>query len=656
MSKKFIKETSTIYQDRPVDTHTFPLKKGVRILHPERALLLFKTSSADLGALCYLRRSYTVRLNNNHGTYSGRKVDLNSFSTQRAEQIRKCITNLSEDLTNSGKSISTILGKALIMIRFMDWADDNNHSSVLNSASTSRAALSDYNNFLRERVNQNQIKLNTAGSEIAMVCDWLNQFMDCDDLHRGINLIRSNFLDYEPTMPPSEEVQSKTISLCKALFNGFTELVLDKKPYPFRIQMPKYLGWEDNSLWVFPGSRWCLPPFMKASRQELLHGCWAYNYSQGRVNTLEEIYEQVPLGRPRSFPCRYRYAISAAKRLISDANADPRSYCRVEAGMRAHHMFVLLFVANTGLNWTQIINLRWDDKFRPEISGRQGFRVLKWRAGGRMISIEIQRIFVDVFERFLELRSYILNGKVYDHLFFSLGSRRGGTDPKPIATTLFRSLWRTLHIIDPNLPRVMTKQWRAAMSDWYLRKKDPATTEIALQNSGSTVRRSYATGSPAVAADELTTFFEQVKEAVNKGIVLDKGEPIPSGKENAVGACTDFGVPHQLTDRVPILPDCKSQEGCFFCDKYRVHADERDTRKLFSCRYCIQQTAHLPGQEAFFRPVLERIQAIIDEIAKREGNSVMVDKIRREVEEDGELDPYWASKLELLINLELITV
>jgi hypothetical protein len=64
----------------------------------------------------------------------------------------------------------------------------------------------------------------------------------------------------------------------------------------------------------------------------------------------------------------------------------------------------------------------------------------------------------------------------------------------------------------------------------------------------------------------------------------------------------------------------------------------------------------LPGQEAFFRPVLERIQAIIDEIAKREGNSVMVDKIRREVEEDGELDPYWASKLELLINLELITV
>lgn len=656
MSEKRLEETSTIYQNRPVDIHNFPLQKGVHILHPERAMLIIYRNSIDLGALCYLRRSNARRTISNKGTYYGRQVDLNSFCGVRAEKVRKCITDLSEDFTRDGKCISTIYSKAINVIRFMNWADENNHSQALNDASTARAALSEYNNYLRERVNQNQIKQNGTAHLLSVVLGWLSDFMGRDDLHTGIYLVRVNRSGHEATMPPSEEVQSKALSLCKALFNGFAEFVLDQKLYPFRLQMPKYLGWEDDFLWVFPTLRWCLPQHLIAKRHELGNGFWAYNYTEGRVNTPEEFTEQYLLGMPKYLQKnRAGRATREAKRRISQGNDDPRHFSRVQAGMRAHNTFVLLFIAHTGLNWTQVIELPWDDKYSTEVTERQGFRTVKWRAGGRVVSIEIQPIFVAVFKRFLELRSYLLNGASYNRLFFTFGSNRCSPHPKLIGTNLLKSLWETLHIIDPTLTKVMSRQWRAGISDWYLRRKDPATTATALQNSETSVLKHYAAGSPTTAAEEMSAFYKQITEAAIKGIVLDKGQPIPLGRENTVGACKAFGVPHQLADHVPILPDCKSQEGCFFCDKYRVHADERDTRKLFSCRYCIQQTAHLPGAEAFFTPVLERIQAIIGEIAKREGNSVMVDQIRRKVEEDGELDPYWANKLELFINLELVT-
>ena len=77
---------------------------------------------------------------------------------------------------------------------------------------------------------------------------------------------------------------------------------------------------------------------------------------------------------------------------------------------------------------------------------------------------------------------------------------------------------------------------------------------------------------------------------------------------------------------------------------------------MLSCRYCIQQTSHLAATEEqfqrLFTPILDRIQKVLDEIERREVG--MVERIRREVEEEGELDPYWAGKLEMLMDLELV--
>lgn len=106
---------------------------------------------------------------------------------------------------------------------------------------------------------------------------------------------------------------------------------------------------------------------------------------------------------------------------------------------------------------------------------------------------------------------------------------------------------------------------------------------------------------------------------------------------------------------MPVQPDCKTQEGCLFCDKHRVHADEKDTRKLSSCAFVVQQVIYVPGAEVYFQPVLGRIESLLDEIKTRdEANIEMVDRVVKQVHEEGDLDPYWAAKLALLESMEFI--
>lgn len=66
-----------------------------------------------------------------------------------------------------------------------------------------------------------------------------------------------------------------------------------------------------------------------------------------------------------------------------------------------------------------------------------------------------------------------------------------------------------------------------------------------------------------------------------------------------VGICSNYGNPNPLSNAL-VKVNCKSPEGCLFCDKYRIHADEKDARKLISCRYYLQKTAQLSNNKEKF--------------------------------------------------------
>jgi hypothetical protein len=642
------------YRERVLERYDFPLAQEVNILHPERALLRFGTFTINFGALCYLARSADSR-RMGHGRHGSRPVDTCSFSSARAGMIRKVISHLSDEVTHHGIRMSTIYVYAGTFSTFLDWADRNGHSAVLNEVNAAYCAFRAYNGHLWDRVRGSSISVNTATKCQNCVLRIVSEVMGIDNLQSGINLIRGNFQASEPATPPCERAQAKSLSLCHSLFNGFADLVLNGKQYPYRLQMPKYLGLDRDFLWVFPSIRWCMPAHIVAKRTELGNPYWANDYENGRVANADEIAPHYSVNSESATDARKisvaQSGVSKAEASIEAANNDPMHFHRRNVAMLAHNAFVLLFIANTGMNMAQVRELRWSGEYKVGAE-RQGFRAVKWRAGGSTISVEIQLVFLPSFRRYLELRAYLLQGASSEHLFFSIG-RNCAESPKAINERLIVGLFKTLKMLDESITVVLPRQWRAAKSDWFLRTTDPAITSEALQNSEATVLKHYSTGSPMRALEEMGKFFAQVSEAALKKTVVSNGSGQETATEGPVGACVAFGIPNGYTTNVPVTPDCKRPEGCFFCEHYRVHADAEDTRKLLSCRYCILHVSQSEAAQDFFRPILYRIQTLLDEIGSRKGNEGLVERVQREVETNGELTPYWAQKLAFLMELGL---
>jgi len=248
---------------------------------------------------------------------------------------------------------------------------------------------------------------------------------------------------------------------------------------------------------------------------------------------------------------------------------------------------------------------------------------------GKPITCEIQNTFFPSFRKFLALREYLLSGEKFPYLFFKLGQHASGAPEKLQAN--YPILAKTMLLkVDPTLPHISPRKWRAAMSDWAVRHHDPSVAASLLQNSERMVLKHYAAGSTATHLAEMGAYFRGVSN-----VVLARAEPLPNAVSRATGLCTDFGHPKILGvgEALPI-PDCRKPEGCLFCEKYRLHADETDIRKLLSCQFCMRAMSSLaPDKEQYerlFGTVFARIDALIEMLRKHDFE--LVERIKIEVE------------------------
>ncbi len=633
------------YQARPVVVYVLPLPKKVTALNPEQVIFDFPPKGTlDIGALCYLRRDFDGPRRRRD---AGKRVDHSSLDTERVENVRLLIQFIADRFEQTGRSPTTVYGEtSLGIVTFLDWADGAGHHRAFYDEPSARTAFRDYVDSLWEKYRLRDIASSTAARQCKYTLDFLSELLGVDDLHRGLNLPTKKSNDAQPTLPPIENTQARAISLCSALFYGLSNLVIDNKTFPHNIEMPKYLGWAQSNIWVFPLHEWFRTPIEIAGDEDKRPHALGYNFSEGRVSLVDEIINFFPTRR-HAVVCR-RLAASN----IRISNQDARHKFRISASMQAHHAFSILFLAYTGMNLTQLLELEWNDEY--EVSTiRQKFKVIKWRAHGKIQSFEIQSVFFPDFKRFLALREFILNGRPCRWLFFSLGVGHNAL-PQQLRYYSPRQMYQRLRRIDPTLPNITPRQWRVADVDWMLRKEVPiAIASDVVQNTEETLKAAYAAGSPEVQKDEMTAFFEKVSS-----VVLQEAQEIEGSQEGPVGICTGYGRP-SAPGGVPKTPDCRNPEGCLFCDNYKVHADEHDTRKLVSCRYCIQKTAPLASSVEHFNEVfglvLTRIDSLLVEIGQRAKDPDMPNRIIESVEEFGELDGYWAAKLELLMTLDLIS-
>ena len=409
--------------------------------------------------------------------------------------------------------------------------------------------------------------------------------------------------------------------------------------------MPTYLNFPNNILWIFPAKSWFIHPSKITTKR---FAFTAYNYQSGKLNTFEQT-NNIRLNSFKNEEDFYLF-LKEAEDKIKEANQNFKHFQRIRIGAVALNAFIILFSAQTGMSWSQLINLQWDKEFQITRSN-QLFRTIKWRAGGKECSFELPVGFMPRFKKFISLRNFLFNNNEYDYLFFTIKERKTFSFEK-IKTFTLRGIYLTLLRIDPNLPLIQSREWRAAKSDWLVRNTDIATTALVLQNTEKTVLSSYIAGSESNHWEDMSNFLNNISK-----VILTNKDDSDQFQQNAIGQCSSFGKPHDLR-KIDLLnqPNCIDPEGCLFCDNYKLHVDEIDIRKILSCRYFIEKTAHFIGnleeQNRVISPILERINLIESQLKKH--NKFLVKKIMTEIEE-GELDIYWARKLEMFMELDLIT-
>lgn len=567
---------------------------------------------------------------------------------ERVEQVRGIIQYVADRYAHGGISpVTAHFETSLGIVNFMDWADAAGHHQACCNEYSARAAFVDFVDGVWERLLRKEIVSGTAARFCNYPLQFLSNFLEVDDLQQGLNLPQKSNDDSQPTVPPVEANQARALSLAYSFFHGLTDLVLKKLDYPYQLGLPKYLEWPNDGMWVFPMNEWFRTPLEIEAYKDKKDHSSAYNFAEGRVNALHEILHKHSLRHNAQQSIRRAFAN------LSAANNNARHTYRLASGMQALQAFTLLFIAHTGMNLEQVRTLEWSGDYEVG-TVRQKFRVVKWRAHGKKQSFEIQSTFLADFKRYLELRSYLLNGRQCKWLFFSLGIRGLG-QPGQLKYYAPRQLYQRLMRIDSSLPVITPRQWRSANVDWMLRKEVPLSVAAdVVQNSEETLKAAYVAGSPETHRVEMTAFLDKVSS-----VVLEGEQVRNPSQEGPVGRCVDYGKPKADGTSGTVSPDCRNPEGCFFCDNYKVHADEHDVRKLLSCRFCILKTTSLAASvehfDSVFGEILSRINELLVEIGKRIQKPELISSTTRSVEEFGELDEYWAAKLELLIQLDLVS-
>jgi len=616
VSSKFFKRTASKIDLKSVS--------DINISQPETVSITIGKQSLDLGVICYSsieNRGLGVFLYDPSSLVKSRKVIVHRIIDYASSLVGELAV----------KSIHTHINN---IRRFFLWAFENKVYESLEFEFL-RKALVEYVEYLKENIRLGVLANNTCARYQHDVINFFKEELGYADIHLGIRLLKKQNNSVEHTESPCEEDQGKVLAIAQSLFYVVANAIKNELPFPLAIPVPPYLKRNNNTAWCFPIPQWTSINNDNEKNEY-------YDYENGCVKgVLKALNDGEKLVRAQSI------AIG-----VIDRNNDYNNQLWLRLSALGSRVFSVLFTANTAMNLEQLVGLKWFNDNYETNKETQGFIDIKSRAGHRTVGFTITSDFIKTFDKYIEMRRKtvdVFGDKM--SLFFSIDRHNKICTP---TIGIVNSGIKSLRKLDPNLPSILSQKWRSAKSDYLVVNTDIHSTAEILQNTPSTVKKSYAQGTQKGAEREVGNFLEKLS-----GKVFSKNK---TSQETSVstGNCNDFGNPKP--DGVPegsVEPDCRNGEGCLFCSSYVLHADETDIRKLLSCQLCVESTSHLSASRVHFEQlygsVLNRINELLDTVADElpEGNE-LVERIRGEVFEEGVLDPYWETKYEQLMELGVV--
>lgn len=613
-----------------------PLAEGTLLLHPERALLRWEGVSkrSDIGQICYLTRDTSSPQRARH------TFDHTSFSSERARIVRLLVTQLSGRMTFGAMRPGTISTALRGVLEFVNWADRQSLHQVLCDEKATAEAVHRYFAEKREQVSLGNLNRNSIAHYQRSLLSMLREFFRNDDFCADARVLRRQQDASVPTAVPDAEAQAALLAWADALFSSISTLVLDFKPYPVCVSTAR-------------GESLCLVPHPHGRREgDDSRGLPGWNLETGELRTREELTmrtteagDKNPRQRPGAIARR------AAKHLAA-ANEDAQSSIRRSHASMAASCFAALFLAETGVNLAQLLAMKWSPELAASLQdasvARQKFREVKYRAGGSEVTFTVSLCFMPKLKGYLALREYLVQDADCDALFLVIGRSAQQRQLVGLPPHFLVQLYRRLDTFGIVLPRVSARQWRAARQDWAVSNHGPVVAARLMGHSLATALRSYSNGTDAAHKAEMGAFLASVEKTV-----LKPGDDPAGSIRSAVGVCIEFHKPAPIAASVTVQPDCRSTEGCLFCERYRVHADATDIRKLLGCRHCVRLVSRradsIEQYDRSFGAVLRRVDFLLNELRGRD--AALVDQIEHDVDIEGNLDAFWSARLDQLYEL-----
>lgn len=586
----------------------------------------------DLGAICYDTRDSASRK-------IPKPVQSTSLRPERCLPVKSwCVEKATGFYL--GASPYTIYAHATALVSFGDWCDINNHSYFLEDATKFKHALDAYTQHLiATMAGDDGIGEFTANRLQAEIVKSGSIFFPATSVNfrNDLPIIYVNASSKEETATPSEQEMTAHLTPCQYLFDGLTDFLIKGNNFPHRIP------YMETEALLLPAEYAITTAAIVESTLKVRDSIiWDYHY--GCVSSVAQC--ETKTNRRISQLILQR---NQALELLRKSNDDLRHPKRLWLAQLAQDAFVSLFVANAGLNESQLRKLAWSGSYEISNSENAGFVVIKYRAGDMEQQFEIKKTFHKQFKNFLRLRAFLCGDRISDYLFvnFTKQSACG----KPIkAHTIHNFNCQIRSFIDPRHQGLTYQKLRKYKSVYLLSKNYTVGVVAAImQNSGQTVLKHYAQAEEKQAIDEISTTLNFVVS------ILERESKI----ETPSGGCSGNKPSEADTPSDQYEPNCRNFVGCIFCNEFRLHADEVSVRKMLSMRYVtaerLSSCDDLDQFQSLHGKAIERIDFIMADLVQiRPEMQSVVNKVRCEIEYEFKLSTYWESLYGRLLKLKVI--
>lgn len=392
-------------------------------LHPEKLRLSLsgKKYPLDLGHIAYLNYKFcTSSASHKDMPFL---VDESSLSKHRIDFIRSLI----EHIVTRGfrdSSIRTVIQKTRAGLAVLE--DYGFKDSFLQDFERTKQAYNSISLELNHKVRSVDIDFTPRDAELKQIALSFLIF-----IHYGKpaqSHIVNNTVKFSGKVNKAQprEIQDlqtafntyKSIALC------LTEFLIEKSAFPCCLKMPNY------TTYLFPYASHRVTPYIYRPSK-------IYNHTEGRLSTLDEMYK---LPSPQSKSNIKRDYNQSVKR-FNEANSNPRCKSRRAFACTAMQAYQVLFIMLTGAYSDEMARIEFDGKMEVNKSlTNKGYRIIKFRAAGKVVQYEIASGAVSLFKRYLKLRQWLLNGKEVKTLFF--GMKAKSWEPTVVSETALRKFQR----------------------------------------------------------------------------------------------------------------------------------------------------------------------------------------------------------------------